>query len=155
MGWPPTTTWPPPSCGTRCTSSSRPCPSTPSTPPSWRPSTTPPSTPRREASAPSTAGKQPNPRHDYRPPLEDPGHPHRTPSTMLLYPVYHNATILCTVYHGQELYPAPCCGNVTSCQTGAVSVQLMHASLLFDTCISADDASLLCIHTSLLVRQCV
>merc|ERR1712186_279887 len=90
-------TWPPPSCGTRCTSSSRPCPSTPSTPPSWRPSTTPPSTPRREASAPSTAGKPHQPRPDYRPPLEDPGHPHRTPSTMLLYLVYHNATILCTL----------------------------------------------------------
>merc|ERR1711988_983697 len=99
-----TTTWPPPSCGTRCTSSSRPCPSTPSTPPSWRPSTTLPSTPRREASAPSTAGKQ----HHPRPSLEDPGHPHRTPpSTMLLYPVYHNATILRTVYHGQELYHTP------------------------------------------------
>merc|ERR1712241_539435 len=103
--WPLTTTWPPPSCGTRCTSSSRPCPSTPSTPPSWRPSTTPPSTPRREASAPSTAGKQ----HHPRPPLEDPGHPHRTPpSTMLLYPVYHNATILCTSCTIAPPYYVPC-----------------------------------------------
>merc|ERR1712223_794805 len=81
--------------------------------------------------------------HHPRPSLEDPGHPHHN-----VYLVYHSATILRTVYHGQELYPAPCRGNVTSCQTGAVSVQLMHASLLFDTCISADDASLLCIHTS-------
>merc|ERR1712079_967493 len=79
--------------------------------------------------------------------MGDPGHPHRTPpSTMLLYPVYHNATILRTVYHGQELYPAPCRGNVTSCQTGAASVQLMHASLLLDTCVSADYASLLMMH---------
>merc|ERR1712156_735969 len=102
--WPLTTTWPPPSCGTRCTSSSRPCPSTPSTPPSWRPSTTPPSTPRREASAPSTAGKQ----HQPRPSLEDPGHPHRTPTTMLLYPVYHNATILCTPCTIAPPYYVPC-----------------------------------------------
>merc|ERR1712156_1049835 len=125
-------TWPPPSCGTRCTSSSRPCPSTPSTPPSWRPSTTPPSTPRREASAPSTTGKQP----DHRPSLEDPGHPHRTPpSTMLLYPVYHSATILRTVYHGQELYPAHVVAMLPVARQGQCqSVQLMHASLLLDTC---------------------
>merc|ERR1712223_1387507 len=79
--------------------------------------------------------------HHPRPSLEDPGHPHHN-----VYLVYHSATILRTVYHGQELYPAPCRGNVTSCQTGAVSVQLMHASLLLDTCISADHSSLLMMH---------
>merc|ERR1712079_69071 len=80
----------------------------PSTPPSWRPSTMPLSTPRREASAPSTAGKQPHPHPDPRPSLEDPGHPHRTPFTMLLYPVYHNATILCTPCTIMPPYYVPC-----------------------------------------------
>merc|ERR1712242_311542 len=69
---------------------------------------TPPSTPRREASAPSTAGKQPHPRPDHRPSLEDPGQPHRTPSTMLLYPVYHNVTILCTSCTIAPPYYVPC-----------------------------------------------